>query len=201
MNLSAATSTPSEVTGSVPASGGELAWYCVRTKPKHEHIAAANIARQAGLEVFCPRLRVERMTRRCVVRVLEPLFPCYLFVRCAIEESFDNLRYANGVGTIVNFGGQLARVPDAVVEELKNHFEGEETVVAKDNLTPGTEVIVAAGAFEGMRASVLRVLPARRRVQVLLDILGRPTAVEVERNAVTLEQDSLADRIPFMAAA
>ena len=188
-------------------AGGEAllertaAWYCVRTKPKHEHIAAANLARQAGLEIFCPRLRVERNTRRGLVRVLEPLFPCYLFVRCVLEDKLDDLRYANGVGSLVNFGGCIPRVPDDVVALLRDYFSSEEIMVVRDELLPGVEVIVAEGAFEGMRASVLRVLPARQRVQVLLEILGRPTAVEVERAAVTLERNNLADRVPFMAAA
>ena len=57
-------------------------WYCARTKPKHEHIAAAGVVSRLDLEVVCPRLRVERPTRRGVVRLLEPLFPGYLFVRC-----------------------------------------------------------------------------------------------------------------------
>jgi transcriptional antiterminator RfaH len=176
-------------------------WYCVRTKPKHEHIAAANLARQGGLEIFCPRLRVERSTRRGIVRVLEPLFPCYLFVRCVLEEKLDDMRYANGVGSLVHFGGRIPRVPEEVVDGLRAYFANEEVVLVRDELQPGTEVVVAEGAFEGMRASVLRVLPARQRVQVLLEILGRPTAVEVERACVTLEGNSLAVRAPFLAAA
>ncbi len=42
----------------------DKAWYCARTKPKHEHIAAANLLKNLGLEVFNPRLRVERATQR-----------------------------------------------------------------------------------------------------------------------------------------
>src|SRR3974390_1758418 len=30
----------------------ELAWFCARTRPKHEHIAAADLNRNLGLEVF-----------------------------------------------------------------------------------------------------------------------------------------------------
>jgi len=30
------------------------AWYCARTKPKHEHIAAANLRKNLNLEVFIP---------------------------------------------------------------------------------------------------------------------------------------------------
>jgi transcriptional antiterminator RfaH len=176
-------------------------WYCVRTKPKHEHIAAANLARQAGLEIFCPRLRLERTTRRGIVRVLEPLFPCYLFVRCLLEEKLDDLRYTNGVCSLVNFGGRVATVPDEVVAGLRAFFADGAIMAVRDELLPGAEVIVAGGAFEGMRASVLRILPARQRVQVLLEILGRPTTVEVERACVALERNNLADRVPFMAAA
>ena len=72
----------------------EPAWYGLRTQPKHEHIAAANLGRNLGLEVFNPRLRLERATRRGVVRVIEPLFPCYLFVRCALSNRLDEIRHA-----------------------------------------------------------------------------------------------------------
>ncbi|HZV35866.1 MAG TPA: transcription termination/antitermination NusG family protein, partial [Verrucomicrobiae bacterium] len=77
------------------------AWYCARTKPKHEHIAAANLRKNLGLEVFNPQLRVERSTRRGLVRTIEPLFPCYIFVRCAIQERLDQIRYTNGISSIV----------------------------------------------------------------------------------------------------
>jgi transcriptional antiterminator RfaH len=193
---------PNEVT---VAAGEALervpAWYCVRTKPKHEHIASANLARHLALEIFCPRLRLERSTRRGLVRVLEPLFPCYMFVRCVLEDKLDDLRYTNGVCSLVNFGGRVAAVPDDVIAGLRAYFADEAILAVKDELQPGAEVVVAGGAFEGMRASVLRVLPARQRVQVLLDILGRPTAVEVERAFVALERNNLADWVPFMAAA
>ena len=33
-------------------------WYCLRSQPKHEHIAAAQLRRSMGIEVFCPRVRI-----------------------------------------------------------------------------------------------------------------------------------------------
>src|ERR1700746_169169 len=92
-----------------------LAWYCARTQPKHEHIAAANLTRRLGLEVFHPRLRLERATRRGGVRVVEPLFPCYLFVRCSLNQSLDQIRYTNGISTLVHFGHRIPIVPDEIV--------------------------------------------------------------------------------------
>src|ERR1041384_537306 len=96
-----------------------LAWYCARTKPKHEHIAAANVRKHLGLEVFHPQLRVERSTRRGLARTVEPLFPCYLFVHCAIQERLNDLRYTNGISTIVHFADKIPTVSDSVITELK----------------------------------------------------------------------------------
>src|ERR1051325_3839750 len=180
-------------------SSGE-AWFCARTKPKHEHIAAANLARNLGFEVFNPRLRIERATKRGVVRSVEPLFPCYVFVRCT-PETLNDVRYITGISSLVHFGQRVPAVPDSVVEELRECFEAEEPLAVEDRLFPGAEVSVADGAFQGFQAIVLRMLPAKRRVQVLLDILGRPTLVEVDRHSVNLENRRVADLMPSLAAA
>jgi transcriptional antiterminator RfaH len=177
-----------------------LAWYCARTKPKHEHIAAANVRKQLDLEVFHPRLRIERATQRGVVRVVESLFPCYIFVRCVLADSLMGLQHTNGVSSLVHFGNGIPAVEDSVIAELQECFTAEEPLLVRDNLAPGDEVVVAEGAFAGMRAQVLRTLPARQRVQVLLEILGGTTLVEVNRGAVVAERNSMSDRAPVLAA-
>ena len=176
------------------------AWYCARTKPKHEHIAATNLRKNLNLEVFHPRLRIERATRRGVVRVNEPLFPCYIFFRCLIDEKLTEIRRTSGVSTVVHFAHRIPKIADAVIEELKECFEGEETMTVEDRISPGDEVIVAEGAFRGMSAFVLRVMPARKRVQVLLDVLGRPTPAELDENSVVIEDNGVANLVPMLAA-
>ncbi len=178
------------------------AWYCARTKPKNEHIAAANVRRGLGLEVFHPRLRSEQVTCRGVVKkVTEPLFPCYIFVRCVLSESSQLIRHTFGVSSLVNFGLRVPEVPDAIVAELKACFGEEETMVMNNHPVVGDEVTVGAGAFFGMRAVVLRSWPAKRRVQVLLDILGRPTPIEVHSSLVTLDNKPMARMLPSLAVA
>jgi len=177
----------------------DLAWYCARTKPKHEHIAAASLREKLGLDVFYPRLRMERVTQRGMVRVVEPLFPCYIFVRCVLAENLNEIQYSVGISTIVHFSTNIPTVPDPIIEELQNCFAGEEPLTARERIVPGMEVLVADGAFEGMQALVLRVLPAKQRVQVLLSVLGRPTPVEINRSSVALEQWNLRDLVPILA--
>jgi len=182
-------------------AGGPLAWYCARTKPKHEHIVAAGLKRNLGLEVFHPRLRMERATKRGVVRVVEPLFPCYVFVRCNIAECLDGLRHVNGVSSLVQFGQRIPVVPDSAVEELKQCFEWEDTLDVEGRICPGAEVTVGEGVFQGFNGIVLRVMSAKQRVQILLSFLGRATLVEVDQKSLILENRSMAEMMPSLAMA
>jgi transcriptional antiterminator RfaH len=176
------------------------AWYSARTKPKHEHIAAANLRKNLGMEVFSPRLRLMKLTRRGLVSVTEPLFPCYIFVRCVLEERLNDIQHTSGVNRLVNFGGQIPEVADGIIAELRDCFENQDVIQIETNLMPGDEVTLAGGAFAGMSAYVLKSLPAKKRVQILLEILGRHTTVEVERDSVMLTKNSLVDLAPALAA-
>ena len=178
----------------------QLGWFCARTQPKHEHIAAANLRKNLELEVFSPRLSIERTTRRGIRREVEPVFPCYVFVQCVLEESFAAIQHTNGISSLVHFGKRIPCIPDPVIWELQECFRTAEPMPVQDRFVPGDEVIVSDGAFRGMRATVLRAMPARQRVQVLLDILGRPNAVEVESASLVREnRNSVADLAPVLA--
>jgi transcriptional antiterminator RfaH len=177
-----------------------MVWYCARTKPKQEHIAAANVKKSLGLEVFLPRLQFKRSTRRGVVRVTEPLFPCYVFVQTALGNPLEEIRYTAGISSLVHFGQMVPIVPDFAITELKKHFEAEEPIAVEDQIPQGSEVRIVSGAFAHLNGTVLRSLPAKSRVQVLLEILGRPTVVEIDQHALLREKCSMAALLPSLAA-
>ena len=178
---------------------GILAWYCARTKPKHEHIAATNVGKRLGLEVFHPRLRLERATRRGVVRVVEPLFPCYIFIRCKLENFSDDIRHVTGISSLVHFGHKIHAVPDDAIVEIKQCYESEEPMIVEDGVVPGSEVKIADGVFMGFSGMVVRMLSAGQRVQILLDFLGRVTLAEVDRRSLRVENRRVADLLPLLA--
>jgi transcriptional antiterminator RfaH len=134
------------------------------------------------------------------VRVMEPLFPCYIFIRCVVEECVNDIQHVSGISRLVQFGNKFPQVADVIIEELKSCFGAGDLLVVENRLAPGDEVTVATGAFAGMSAQVLKSLPAKKRVQILLDILGRPTTVEVGSESVKLTRNTLADLVPILAA-
>jgi len=115
-------------------------------------------------------------------------------------ERLNELQYTNGISSLVHFGDRIPIVEDSVIAELQECFPASEPMNVAERLAPADEVIIADGAFAGMKAVVLRIMPAKQRVQVLLDVLGRPTPVEVDRLSVTTERNTLADLAPVLAA-
>jgi transcriptional antiterminator RfaH len=162
-------------------------WFCVRSHPKREHIAAAHLRRLDGVDVFSPRLRIKKATRRGPVTFVESLFPNYLFARFDARIELQSVRHSPSVSTVVHFGTKLPQIPDEVIEELQASFpEGEIQEFDRD-VRPGDEVTIAHGPFAGLQGKVLRVLAPQQRVQVLLEMLGRSTPVIVNPNALIME--------------
>jgi len=157
------------------------AWYCVRTQPKSEHIAAAHLRLLDEVEVFCPRLRLRRITRRGPVWFVEALFPGYLFARFDPLQSQSEVTHARGVSTIVRFKEAPASVPDAAIAELREHMNGTECKEIDQTIREGDSVVVAQGMFMGLATVVTQALPARERVRVLVDFLGQCREVEVSK--------------------
>ncbi|HEY6166480.1 MAG TPA: transcription termination/antitermination NusG family protein [Verrucomicrobiae bacterium] len=176
--------THSEATTAQTGDG----WFCVHTQAKHEHIAAAALRQIHGVEVFLPRLRFRRGTRRGAVWVTEAMFPNYLFARFDPAPLLRRVRSLNGVRNLVQFGGQLALAPDDAIADLRRFTGAQDVCVVPEEPAIGDHVMITGGAFHGLRAVVTQVIPSRERVKVLLEFLGHATEFEVARANVVPEK-------------
>ncbi len=153
-------------------------WYCLRAQRKREHVAAAQIAAE-GIEVYLPRIRFRRATCRGPVWFTEALFPNYLFARFELVSWLRKIHHTRGVQGVVHFGERWPAVPDQAIAELRAIVGGNEVRVIGNGFETGEPVLISGGAFNGLSAVVMRVMPAKQRVAVLMDFLGRQTAVEL----------------------
>jgi transcriptional antiterminator RfaH len=162
----------------------EPAWFCIRTHLKHEHIAAAHLRQIPDVEVFNPQLRLLRSTRQGRRSSTESLFPNYVFARFVLETMLEKVTYTPAVKVVLRFGDRIPEIPDAVIEDLRQGVEELSVQLLTDAPVEGEEVEVAIGAFAGMKALVTRVLPAKQRVQILLDVMGRSVPAELSLDFV-----------------
>ncbi len=171
----------------VPRCHAEPAWYCLRSQPKREHIAAAYLRLLDGVTVFCPRFRFKRATRQGLVWVNEAMFPAYLFARFQLAEMHRQVRCACGVSHIVRFGDRYPSIEDEALAQLRDRTGVAEVKELICELSQGDQVRIVQGAFVGLEAVVTQVLPAKERVKVLMDFLGRTMEAYVDHPSVLLQ--------------
>jgi transcriptional antiterminator RfaH len=109
------------------------------------------------------------------------MFPGYLFARFELLEMHRQVQYAHGVSGIVRFADRYPTIEEEALTRLQDHAGGTEIIELNYKLSRGDEVRIVEGAFAGLEAVVVQVLPAKERVKILMDFLGRKIEAEVER--------------------
>jgi len=161
------------MTAQAAVQPGESAhWYCVHTKPRAEALALEHLQRQA-FECLLPRIQhsVLRGGRR--QRVVEPLFPRYLFLRANPElQSLAAVRSTRGALGLVRFANLPGIVPQSLIDCLHRDSDAQGVIVHTDTRPqPGDGVTVIAGALAGLRG-VYAQMRGDQRAEVLLHLLG-----------------------------
>jgi transcriptional antiterminator RfaH len=160
-------------------------WYAALCKPRQEEIAEVNLAFQ-GFTVYLPRYKSKcRRAGRWVDRI-EPLFPRYVFVGASVElQSVAPIRSTRGVCGLVRFGGQLATVPDTLIDALREREDPASGMHGSRRplFEPGDRIKLAQGPLAGLEG-LFSSESADERVFVLMDLLGRQNKLEVNRDWV-----------------
>jgi transcriptional antiterminator RfaH len=161
------------------ALASDSVWFCMRAEPKREHLAAIALERQFGIECLSPRLRFRKLTRRGPVWFVEAMFPGYLFAKFVYSTQHRAVESSHGIRGIVRFGDRLATLQEEIVAVLQSKVGSDEVVTIDSSLKIGQPVHIAEGPFQGLEVVVTQLLPAKERIRVLLDFLGRSLEMEV----------------------
>jgi transcriptional antiterminator RfaH len=152
-------------------------WYVVYSKPQKEDYARFHLSSK-GLEVFFPQLLFPQSARKR--KRLVPLFPNYLFVRLRLfSEEFSYAQWSPGVSRIVSFNGVPASVDDLIMDFLMEQVNGDGIIEARPRLRSGQEVRITGGPFDGLVGIIHEPPNAKGRINILLNLLNRPTKVDV----------------------
>ncbi|HLA81326.1 MAG TPA: transcription termination/antitermination NusG family protein [Thermoleophilia bacterium] len=167
----------------------EASWYALRTKPNRERQAWEQ-TRARRVNTFYPRVRVRPVNPRA--RKVRAYFPGYIFVQADLEQTglslFKYMPYATG---LVCFGGEPARVPDALIHALQRRMQ---ELAERGELRGGPKkndrVWIAEGPLAGYEAIFDTRLSGGRRVRLLLQMLsGRIVPVELDAGQIECKQE------------
>ena len=161
-----------------------LRWYPVQTKPKKERTVERRL-RDLNLEVFLPWIRLRRRIGSRFLRVLDPLFPGYLFCRLDLFAAGKATRYAPGVKDFVRSGNRIVDIGDEVIGGIRERCPDGIAVFKPRPYLAGEPVLIREGPLSGIEAVFEREMRGSDRVTILLELLGRQTRLILNNEMIS----------------
>ena len=153
------------------------AWYVLYTRHQHEK-TVAQILTSKGFEILLPLYSTAHQWKDRTKLISVPLFPCYVFLRGALERRLAVMT-TPGVHAIVSTAGQPTPIPHSEIEAIRRVVEGGARVEPHPFLKCGEWVRVKCGPLMGIQGILVRKKNLYRLV-LSVEILGKAASVEVD---------------------
>ncbi len=154
-------------------------WYALHTKP-HAEQQVTTALQARGFETYLPTIPVWRARRRRTEN--EPYFACYSFVRVALSAvGLSAITWVPGLRAVVSNEGHPIPIAPAVIDTIQRHL-GDLPVHGPRRLEAGDRVEITDGPMQDLEGVFQGHLSSVERAQVLVNVLGRMTRVEIREN-------------------
>ncbi|MBI1877470.1 MAG: hypothetical protein HYR94_04445 [Chloroflexi bacterium] len=169
-------------------------WYVLHTKPNTEYQVATAL-QQRGLEIYLPEIENPKTPQ---AHKSKPFFPCYLFLKVDFEiVGLSHVQWTPGLRRVLTFDDQPVPVSNKVIDLIQRRL-GEIKANGgwpAHTFKPGDTVRITDGPFQDMLAIFEGPTTPSQRVQVLLNMLGHASRVQVD--VATLEKAPMAAEAPI----
>ena len=159
-------------------------WYAVRTRSNYEHKVNFLLAKKS-LDTFYPTVLKWSRRKDRKKKIARPLFPGYLFVRCA-SSPYDWLEIKKTDGVVNILGSQKIPqpIPQEQIESVQKIVEAGIDPLPHPYLNTGDRVVVVEGPLRGAIGIFEKFNDKKGTFIISVDLLGRSLAAEVENNVV-----------------
>ena len=176
-------------------------WYILHTYSGYESLVKTNIEQMIengnlqdvilDIQIPTETLIEEKNGKKKAYE--SKIMPCYVFVKLVYSNQlWFMLTNTRGVTGFVGPNGKAWPLEDAEVKRLRLDTPDP----ASFNMRVGDDVRVVSGPFDGLVGVIKEIDTARQKVQVLLNMFGRETSVDMDfvqlekiNNATTVTVD------------
>jgi len=173
----------------------EKEWYVVNTYSGHENKVKEKLEMRAstmGMEDYIFRVVVPEQKQIEIKNgeqkeKVTKMFPGYILVEMIMtDEAWFIVRNTPGVTGFIGSSGKGAKPFPLTPQEVDNILGsmGMSRVDIENELSEGDSVKVISGAFANMFGKVKSIDLANQKIEVVLDLFGQETIVEVEFNEI-----------------
>ena len=132
-------------------------------------------------DYFLPKIITKKINTNSK---LEVLFPGYIFIKTSFE-NYSALRYTMGIKNIIKFGDNISFITDDEIKSIKMMEEASKIDPLVSKLKIGQDAIIASGSLKGSIVKICS-LPSKKRVGILLSILGSTRRVNIALKDLSL---------------
>lgn len=147
-------------------------WYLVYTRPKHEKKVHKYLTDE-NVTSYLPTRKVLRTWGDRRKFVDEPFFPSYVFIY--VRDMHDYYCGIDAAGALyyVKTGKEIARVSDAIIDNIKLATTHTSDIEVNDlYFKPGHRVVISKGALTGLTCEVVR-CNNNRKLLIRVELLQR----------------------------
>lgn len=175
----------------------EKEWYVVNTYSGHESKVKEKLEMRASsmnmedqiLRVIVPEQTEIEMKDGVQKEHVRKMFPGYILVEMAMtDEAWYVVRNTPGVTGFIGSSGKGAKptpLQPFEVDTILNNMGMSRVEINKD-LTVGQKVKIIAGPFTGMYGKISTIDMENLKLELLVDLFGQETTVEVELSQIEL---------------
>jgi transcription antitermination factor NusG len=157
-------------------------WHVLHVAPNGEPQVCKYLGLH-GVETYAPKFPPAPRTKPSSVRDLRHrwVFPGYVFLKIpAGFASWDLIRWAPGVRRMLQEDGKPGTIDDLVVDHVRQRLAERIMTPIRPAFQGGQAVVIQSGPFRMVDAIFEKNLDATARVRILVHLLGRPLAIEVD---------------------
>lgn len=179
--------TPNVITVS-ETENKKARWYVVHTYSGHENKVAETLKQRAEtlnltekiISILIPtseKIQIKRGQRKTVH---EKIFPGYMLVQMELtDDSWLAVRTTQGVTGFVGVGNKPTALPKHEVEAIKKYMN-QAAPQYKADYTEGEAIRIVDGPFNDFLGTVNSIDEEKGKVEVLVNIFGRETPVQLD---------------------
>ena len=155
-------------------------WLVATYKINEIERVKSNLANQS-FDYYLPKMITKKPNRNPKEEVM---FPGYIFINTEVNK-YSSVKHTKGIKNIIKFG---ENIPYMTNEEIKRisiieKSSRDEPLIAKIKI--GQEVNIKTGSLKGNIAKICS-LPSKKRVGILLHILGSYRRIDIPEKDLTL---------------
>lgn len=166
-------------------------WYVVNTYSGHENKVKEKLEMRAESmdmqdyihRIIIPEEKVVEVKDGVTKEKVKKMFPGYILVEMVMtDEAWYVVRNTPGVTGFIGSSGKGAKptpLQPYEVDKILGNM-GISRIDVETELTEGSKVKIIAGPFNGMFGKIDSVDLANQKVNLLVDLFGQETSVEVE---------------------